>query len=296
MVGESLIDLVAAADGRSFTAHPGGSPANVAVGLARLGVPVTLHTALAADHFGRLVESHVTDSGVRLAPHRTEHTSLAVVTLDGQGVPEYDFRLTWDIGEVPLNAACLHTGSLAAALPPGASAVEALMSATSATVTYDPNIRPPLMGEPAGARARVERQVALSDVVKVSEEDLAWLYPGEDAEEVAASWRSSGPALVILTLGENGCTALTAHGRLHRPGIRVKVADTVGAGDAFMSGLLSALHAGDHLGGRVAVPRDALPGILDTALRSAAITCTRPGADPPTQAELAGLRLQEARP
>ncbi|TDD93952.1 carbohydrate kinase family protein [Actinomadura rubrisoli] len=288
--GEALVDLVGDPGGRRFRADPGGSPANVAVGLGRLGNAVTLVTGLGDDAFGRLVTGHLTASGVTPDVRPAPFTPLAVVSVDDQGVPSYDFALSWtpSAPAMPPDTAVLCTGSLAAALAEGP--VEAAMAGAPA-VAYDPNIRPPLLGDRASERRRVERQVALSDVVKASDEDLAWLYPGADPVEIAHRWRRLGPALVAVTRGPRGCVAVTAAGQVERPAPPVEVADTVGAGDAFMSGLLSALLAAGLLdparrADLAQAGATALSAPLATALASAAITCARPGADPPTGEEL----------
>ncbi|MQA27888.1 MAG: carbohydrate kinase [Micromonosporaceae bacterium] len=305
VVGEALLDLVAEPDGRSFAAHPGGSPANVAVGLARLGAPVTLATQLADDLAGRLVAGHLRDSGVavELLPGRSPATSLALAALDSGGGATYDFRLTWDITRGPAvdpDCLCLHTGSIAAALSPGATVVEDLMAGQrrrGLTISYDPNIRPSLIGAREAERARVERQVGRSDVVKASAEDLEWLYPGRDPETMAAQWLATGPALVVVTLGANGAHARSHAGAVTRPPLPITVVDTVGAGDAFTAGLLDALLRGGLLG---AARRDALASldtaalidVIDFATRVAGITCGRPGAHPPTRAELDAEAVQ----
>ena len=166
------------------------------------------------------------------------------------------------------------------------------------TVSYDPNARPVLMGNAGPARERVERFVAAADVVKVSDEDLAWLAPSSDPADVAQDWLALGPALVVVTRGGDGATGVCAAGRVDVPAPRIQVVDTVGAGDAFMAGLLDALARAGLLG---AERSEALHGISTEALtvaarraaRVAAITCTRPGADPPTRAELVALYPDE---
>ena len=162
--GEALVDLVGEPGGRRFRAEPGGGPANVAVGLGRLGAPVTLLTGLGDDAFGRLVAGHLTASGVTPAAWREPFTPLAIVSLDGAGVPSYDFAFSWTdpAPQPPPDMTVLYAGSIGAALAAGP--VEDAMAGAS-TVCYDPNIRPPLLGDPASERRRVERQVALSDVV-----------------------------------------------------------------------------------------------------------------------------------
>ncbi|HEX2809539.1 MAG TPA: carbohydrate kinase, partial [Kineosporiaceae bacterium] len=248
VVGEALVDIVERADGL-LAEHPGGSPANVALGLARLGRSARLLTRIGADRRGLAIRGHLESSGVTLMPGSVTDavTSTATALIDEQGVASYVFDLDWDLPvDVELGAyRALHTGSIAAFLPPGGDAVVQLVEKATGkvTVSYDPNARPRLMGAPDAARARVERLVALSDVVKVSDEDLAWLAPGEDVVKVAGQWLASGPAIVVVTLGGAGSIGLVTAGRVDVPAPAIDVVDTVGAGDSFMSGLL------DHLAG-----------------------------------------------
>jgi len=299
VVGEALVDLVGQRGGRTLAAHPGGSPANVALGLGRLGVAVTLKTRLGRDSFGEMVRGHLEASGVRVEGGASEgfSTSLAIATL-AAGIASYDFRIEWDVGDLsplPVETRCLHTGSLATALAPGKESVFDLVEREHGrgrvTISYDPNVRPALQGEPARARADIERLVTLSHVVKVSDEDLRWLYPGRSDEEVAQDWLASGPAVVVVTRGGAGVYAVAAGLELRRGAVPIDLVDTVGAGDSFTSGLLDGLWRADLIG---AARRDALAAIDQATLESvveeaaliAAITCSRPGADPPTRAEL----------
>jgi fructokinase len=299
VVGEALVDLVGQRGGRTLAAHPGGSPANVALGLGRLGVTVTLKTRLGRDSLGEMIRGHLEASGVRVDGGLDEgvSTSLAIATL-AAGIASYDFRIEWDVGDLsplPVETRCLHTGSLATALAPGKDSVVDLIQREHergrVTISYDPNVRPALLGEPARARPDIERLVTLSDVVKVSDEDLRWLYPDRSDEEVAQDWLALGPALVVVTRGGAGVYAVAADVELRRDAVPIDLVDTVGAGDSFTSGLLDGLHRADLVG---AARRDALAGIDRATLESvveeaaliAAITCSRPGADPPTRPEL----------
>lgn len=300
--GEALVDLVGQG-GPLFRAVPGGGPANVAIGLSRLDVPATLVTGLGGDAFGRLVAAHVTGSGVRLETQPAPFTGMAVVTLDDGGVPAYDFALSWEPATpaVPAGTVALVTGSLTAAL--AAPQTEAAMSAArpAATVCYDPNIRPAFSAGQDADQDRVARQAALSDVVKASAEDLAWLHPGVDPVQVARDWLDSGPAVVVVTRGADGCTAVTRSVVVDVPAPQVAVADTIGAGDAFMSGLLAGLHAGGLLGAGRRKPLGELTAatleqLLTKASAAAALTCARHGADPPTTAELAAWSRDGAMP
>ena len=306
VVGEALIDLVPAGRVGLFEASPGGSPANVAVGLARLEVPVHLAARLADDVFGHQLRAHLAANGVDLsfAVHAREPTSLAIVSVDPHGGPAYDFRVQatadwqWsdtELAGVPDETVCaLHTGSLAATLAPGSAALLRLVERArcSATISYDPNVRPLLMGAPEEVRPHIEKLVALADVVKVSAEDLNWLAPGHAPAEVAADWLACGPALVTVTLGASGALAMAREaGTVWRPGRVVEVVDTVGAGDAFVSALLAALYDRDLLGADQRerlrlIDSTMLAEVIDQAIVASALTCTRRGADPPTRAEL----------
>ena len=299
VVGEALLDLVGERGSRTFVAHPGGSPANVALALARLGDPVTLVTRLGADPFGEMVSAHLRASGVRVDADALPgaSTSLAVATL-AAGSATYDFRIEWDVGDLgplPAETRCLHTGSLATALAPGSGRVVELLEHERrqgrVTISYDPNVRPALLGEPEDARPGIEHVVGLSDVVKVSDEDLAWLYPGRSDEDVARDWLGAGPGLVVVTRGAAGVLAVTAEVQVEQPARPIELVDTVGAGDSFTAGLLDGLAGADLLGGGrraalAAVDEATLTSVVDEAGRVAAITCSRPGTDPPTRAEL----------
>lgn len=297
VIGECVADIVrlpAAAD----QVHPGGSPANVAYGLARLGHGVTLLTQLGPDADGRQIRDHLTGAGVEVRTDgATAPTPSAAVTLDGAGQAAYTFEITWTLGAVSLEQPPrhVHTGSIAAVMEPGAASVVAAVDSlrTAATVSYDPNVRPELMGDHADAVRKVERCVALSDVVKASDEDLEWLYPGQEPGQVAERWLAIGPAVVLVTRGGDGALAVLPDGRVTVGAPAVEVADTVGAGDAFMSGTLHALAAHGLLGadGRErlrSMDRATVADVLRHAAASAAVTVARAGANPPDAAELAG--------
>jgi fructokinase len=233
---------------------------------------------------------------------------MAVVSVRADGVPEYDFRVEgtadWQWtdeelrGVVAAKPLAVHTGSLAAVLPPGADAVRRLLerSRTVATIAYDPNCRPLLMGSAAEVRPRIERMIELSDVVKVSLEDLAWLMPGRPPADVAVDWRARGPSLVVVTLGPEGALGVSRETTIvRRAGRPVTVADTVGAGDAFGSALLAALHdrrllGADRRAQLRAMRPETVGEVLDEAVLASSITCTRRGADPPTRAEIRAAR------
>ncbi|GAA2726954.1 carbohydrate kinase family protein [Cellulomonas aerilata] len=301
VIGEALVDVVRRLDG-STQEHPGGSPANVALGLGRLDRPVDLLTWIGTDERGRTVREHLERSAVRLTPGSdgADHTSVATATLDASGAATYTFDLDWQVPAeaVPdlTDVVVVHTSTIGAARAPGGPAVLRILaeSRLDATITYDPNIRPDLLGDHDEARDLVERLVALADVVKVSDEDLAWLEPGARPHDVAVRWATRGPALVVVTRGGEGALAVTAGGvEVDVPAPRVDVADTVGAGDSFMAGLVDGLWSAGLLGAmhRIAlggVGAEVLVPVLERCARIAAVTVSRPGADPPRAAEVDG--------
>ncbi|NEE05578.1 carbohydrate kinase, partial [Streptomyces sp. SID7499] len=202
---------------------------------------------------------------------------------------------SWTLAPVAVEPAPahVHTGSIGAVTEPGATTVLDMVRAAraTATVSYDPNVRPALMGDHAAAVRRVEECVGLSDLVKASDEDLEWLYPGEDPERVAARWLGRGPAVVLVTRGGAGALAVLPSGPITVQAPAVDVVDTVGAGDAFMSGTLHALAAHGLLGPGArdrlhAVDRDTVTDVLRHAVASAAVTVSRAGANPPGADEL----------
>ncbi|MFV0633848.1 carbohydrate kinase family protein [Demequina sp.] len=303
VLGEALVDVVNRTDG-TVDAHPGGSPANVAIGLGRLGRRVELLTWLGEDEHGAQVRAHLAASQVAVVPGSWDApaTSVATATLDATGAATYDFDLTWDLSAAAAPTAepiVAHTGSIAAVVEPGASKVLAALDSARphATITFDPNARPALMGAAADARKAIEKVVHLADVVKVSDEDLEWLCGSVDdgsVDALAREWARSGPAFVVVTRGGSGATAFSAAGAevsIQAP--RVTVADTVGAGDSFMGGLIDGLWTAGLLGARRrdalrAIDEDSLRLILERCARIAAITVSRPGANPPSLEELAG--------
>ncbi|MGN8244795.1 carbohydrate kinase family protein [Cellulomonas soli] len=295
VVGEALVDVVRRLDG-TVEEHPGGSPANVAVTLGRLGRPVHLLTCLGDDEPGRRVRDWLGASHVEVVGglEPGTRTSSATATLDATGAASYVFDIDWHVDTTALPPAGLvHTGSIAAVLRPGAEQVATWLqqAKADATVTYDPNVRPSLMTDHADALARIEGLVALADVVKVSDEDLTWLYPGVEPADAAAAWLTRGPVLVVVTAGGEGALALSAAHRVRVEAPRVTVADTVGAGDTFMGALIDGLVARGVVGpgGRDVVAgfdEAELTALVRRCAAAAAITVTRSGANPPDAAEL----------
>ncbi len=298
VVGEALIDIVHAADG-TVDEHPGGSPANVALTLARLGQDAHLLTWFGEDAYGSVLRRWLRSSAVSLVPQSTSaaKTSVAVARLDATGAAQYEFDLEWRLPREPElpPAVAVHTGSIAAIVPPGGDDVLELLhrAHATATISYDPNIRPSLMGRHLTVAPKVEAIMMASDVVKVSDEDLAWLYPHRRPEVSGALWHKRSGVPVIMTRGADGAIAWTRAGTVEVAGVDVTVVDTVGAGDSFMGALLHGLAQAGLLG---AARREALRnideptmrGILEQSARVAAITVSRAGANPPRLNELGG--------
>jgi fructokinase len=255
--------------------------------------------------FGRLLRSHAQAEGIDLAasPHATEPTTLAVVGLDAMAQASYDFYVEgtadwqWTAGETaraPALSAVLHFGSIASWTPPGDARIldlaRAARSRGDVLVSYDPNVRPGLLGDRDHGVAAIERAVRLAHLVKASAEDIAWLHPGEALDEVAKRWLGLGATVVVITRSGLGADAYTSDGlTVHRPARDVIVVDTVGAGDSFTAGLIASLIRRDlYSPARLAgCPADQLAGALDDAILVASINVQRRGNDPPTLADLA---------
>jgi fructokinase len=298
--GEALVDLIPdpEVDAR-YDARLGGSPYNVAIGLARLGAPVGFVSNLSTDANGEALAAALAAEGVdlSLAVRDPRPTPLAFVMrgttqtgsrysfyLDGTAYDgAWPFPAAW-----PQKAKHLHLGSFSAVERHGARAIDALARARGAlSSSFDPNIRPLVTPDRDALLTLVEKQAALASVVKASEEDLEWLYPGRPAEETLRHWATMGPLFCIVTRGGEGAVAWLGDERLVIPPRPVEVADTVGAGDSFMSALLFAMDRDGALGPAATRPTlDHLAAWTDFAARASAITCTRKGSQPPTCAEV----------
>ena len=296
VIGEALVDVVHRGDGR-IDESPGGSPANVALALGRLGDSAQLLTQLGADAHGAQIRSWLADAGVEVVSSDTSRTATATAHLDESGSARYEFDIAWSVADVSAAredpAGIVHTGSIAALLAPGADVVRTLLTEmrASSLITYDPNVRPALLPDHARAVVDVESFVALADLVKASDEDLAWLYPGMDPLEAAWSWLQRGPSVIVVTMGASGAFAVSRAGVTRVPGQRVEVVDTVGAGDTFMSALIHGLlmlglDSADARARLRDIEEDSLAELLRFSARAAAITVSRPGADPPRIGEL----------
>ena len=286
VVGEALIDVVHTVNG--VTEHPGGSPANVAYGLTRLGVSTGFLTSIGMDGRGFAISRHLSGAGVHILPgsQSAVATSSATATLTEDGSASYSFDVVWELPPAaPTHLPrLLHSGSIASFLAPGAASVKSLLQhcAGTSTLTYDPNIRPELLGSHHEARTIFEDLVPLTDVVKLSNEDASWLYPRNSPEEAARRILRLGTDLVVVTHGSEGSFLLTAETEISVPSVETAVADTIGAGDAYMAALIQGLLT---RGGEGLAP-PVLEQIARMASMAAAITVGRPGADLPSAAEV----------
>jgi fructokinase len=334
VVGECLVDLAPASAGvpgggpagtgnvgawaRQLVAMPGGGPANIAVGLARLGVQTAFAGRFSREGFGPWLRGYIEANGVDLAlsVEADEDATLALVTLDDQGHASYTFYgpgtadWQWKTSELPgtdatatadLGISAVQTGSIALTLEPGADILAAWLAGirqgNRVLVSFDPNIRPGLIRDLSAYRARVHGVVSSAHIVKASDEDIEVLYPGATAPEVADKWLSEGVSLVVITQGALGATAFHESGASAQwAPPPIQVADTIGAGDSFSAGLLAYLAKTGLLepAALATLSEGHLHDALAQAVSASALTCTRPGADPPTEQELARFIAERA--
>jgi fructokinase len=296
--GEVLIDLIPGADGVRVP-HVGGGPANTAKALARLGHDVHFIDGISTDEYGVAARKELLDDEVKLdlALTSDKPTCLAIISLDANGGASYefkidgtatfDFNLNWLPDPSRYKPNVLHIGTLVTVIQPGADVLYdwAMQVAEFAPIVFDPNIRPSVMGDHDLYEASVEKWAALSSVIKVSDDDMAWLYPGQKYEEVAQRWINDGAALVVVTRGSNGIIGFTADGAVEVDGAKIAVSDTVGAGDTVGAIIVEAMIEK----GILAITRDVLKATLHRAVVAAGITCSRKGAQPPYKHELKNI-------
>jgi fructokinase len=304
--GEALIDFIPTPDGKAYQPCPGVSILNIAVGLGRMEIPVGFLSRISTDLSGELLARQLIDNYVdlRYCPRVDGQTTLAFVSLkESQNEePQYAFYAAGAVDRemktenLPLQLAddvlALHFGSISLVLEPGASALEALMERESRkrVITLDPNVRPIVIDDWDAYRQRFLKWLSLVDVLRLSQVDLDWLYPGKSIEELLPGWFEAGLSLVVLTQGEKGASAYTPGGeKVFVPAPKVVVEDTVGAGDTFFSAVLTFLYEKDLLKDRLkirAMQRAELEACLAFASKAAAINCTRKGANPPYRHEM----------
>ncbi len=303
VVGEALIDTVVHPIGRRVQ-HPGGSPANVAITLGRLGHTPTLLTRIGSDSSGNLIRKWLRASRVTLDGRslRSAATSEAIAFLDDSGAARYELNILWDLPDVDTEAVdLLHIGSISATLAPGAEAIDRLVDRVrgQAVISYDPNVRPSLIKDPQETRKKIEGLVARADIVKVSDEDLEWIDPTSSPEDVARRWLGTHPEVVVITRGSRGVTAISGQSEVSVDAPNVDVVDTVGAGDTLMGafiagvvelGLLDRPDARSRRGWLAALTPSDLTCLLRYGAAAAAVTVSRAGANPPQRSELPAIR------
>jgi fructokinase len=298
VAGEALVDLIG---DEALRPHPGGGPYNIAVALARLGDPAAFLGGLSTDGFGRLIASDLAASGVddRYVRRTALPTPLAVVQRGADGGHDFTFYLAGtaytdlQVVELGSEVEAVCTGTLALATDPPAAAIEALLEREQGRrlIVLDPNVRPPAVADGDAYRDRLDRLFRLADVVKLSDADAAWLYPGDPVEAVLDDLIAHGVRLAAMTLGAEGAIARTAAATALVQAPPVEVVDTVGAGDAFVAGLVHGLRAGGVFSpdALAILGAEELADVLAFAAAVAAAQCTRAGADPPTLAEVEAM-------
>ena len=294
--GEVLIDILPTGP------VVGGGPANTAKALARLGHDVHFIDGISSDAYGQSARAELLRDGVNLdlALASDKPTCTATVTLDTAGGASYeflidgtatfDFATSWLPDPYRYQPQVLHIGTLVTMIEPGASALYdwAMQVAELAPIVFDPNIRPSVQPDRDLYEAAVEKWAALSAVIKVSDDDLAWLFPDQSIDDVANRWLNDGAFLVVVTRGANGLVGYTADGRVEVPGVKVDVVDTVGAGDTVGAIVVEAMLT--H--GLIALHGDLLRSVLTLAAAAAAITCSRKGSQPPFKHELPTIEVK----
>jgi fructokinase len=294
VAGEVLIDLIP--NGNTSKPIVGGGPANTAKALARVGVDTQFIDGISTDDYGLMIKDELLTSGIKLdyVKYSDKPTCLAKVSLDKKGSASYefviegtatfDFSQQWLPNPVQLKPSLLYTGTLATIIEPGASELFtwAQLVAKVAPIVFDPNIRAAVMDDHKVYLSQVERWVAISSAVKVSQEDLSWLYPSLDIDQIVNNWLTLGALLVVVTFGDQGLAAYRSGERIKVDAIKVKVVDSVGAGDTVGAILVEAIVKD----GLASLSGGRLEMMLKRAAKAAAITVSRAGANPPTSEEI----------
>ena len=292
--GEALIDLIPQGDQK--VAIVGGGPANTAKALARLGLDSYFIDGISTDEFGGMIKAELLHDGVNLkyAHFSDKQTCTADVSLDKAGVASYvftidgtatfDFTNEWLPNPEVIKPSVLQIGTLATIVQPGADVLIEWAKRVSnvAPVVFDPNIRSSVLPDRPKYQEMIAKWAALSAVIKVSEDDLSWLYPEQDQITIAEKWIAGGTDLVIITKGSYGIIGVTKDDVVSVPGVKVDVVDTVGAGDTVGAIVVEAIVER----GLSVITGEVLREVLVRATKAAAITCSRAGANPPTKAEI----------
>ena len=294
VTGEVLIDLIP--DGLERKPIVGGGPANTATALSKIGIDIQFIDGISTDDYGQMAKDELVASGAKLdyVKYSDKPTCLAIVSLSDSGSASYefvientatfDFTLDWLPNPQTERPSLLHIGTLATVIEPGASALFewAQSVAKIAPIVFDPNIRPAVVSNRDLYVKQVERWISISSAVKVSDEDIKWLYPSLEIEQVVKNWLAKGPSLIVVTYGDKGLAGYRDGEKVSVDAVKVVVADTVGAGDTVGAILVEAI-VKDGL--------DTLSGVrlemmLKRAAKAASITVSRSGANPPTLKEI----------
>ena len=294
VAGEVLIDLIP--DGSDRTPIVGGGPANTAKALSKLGIDTQFIDGISTDEYGQMAKDELVASGVKLdyVKYSDKPTCLAIVSLSDSGSASYefaientatfDFTLDWLANPQTERPSILHIGTLATAIEPGASVLFAWAQSVAeiAPIVFDPNIRPAVISDRKQYVKQVERWVSISSAVKVSDEDLNWLYPSFEVDQVVNNWLAKGPSLIVVTYGDKGLAGYRVGEKVSVDAVKVAVADTVGAGDTVGAILVEAIVKD----GLTSLGGARLEMMLKRAAKAAAITVSRSGANPPTLKEI----------
>ena len=294
VVGEVLIDLIP--DGSERKPIVGGGPANTAKALSKIGIDTQFIDGISSDQYGQIAKGELVSAAVKLdyVKYSDKPTCLAIVSLSDSGSASYefvientatfDFTPDWLPNPQSEQPSLLHIGTLATAIEPGASVLFewAQSVAKVAPIVFDPNIRPAVIGDRKQYVKQVERWVSISSAVKVSDEDIRWLYPSLEIEQVVNNWLAKGPSLIVVTYGDKGLAGYRVGEKVSVDAIKVAVADTVGAGDTVGAILVEAIVKD----GLKTLSGVRLEMMLKRAAKAAAVTVSRSGANPPTLNEI----------
>ncbi len=300
--GEALIDMLPRmieGEGDAFLPVVGGAVFNTAIALGRLGENAGYFSSLSTDLFGDQLVDALNASSVdtSLCPRSGQPTTLAFVKLTN-GQAQYSFfdensaGRSLRVDQIPAlsnEIVALHFGAISLIPEPSGSSFESMMAQnTNRVLSLDPNIRADFIDDEAAHRARINRMIAMADIVKVSDEDLDWIAQGASGSQTIDQWLTGATSIVIETRGAHGVTAYTSNGAIDQAAQKVEIVDTIGAGDTFNSGFLAGLRRSGLLSKSAlanADPQDLRPA-LELAVKVAAVTVSRPGANPPWQSEL----------
>ena len=294
VIGEVLIDLIPAGVDRKPIV--GGGPANTAKALSKIGIDTQFIDGISTDDYGQMAKDELLATGVKLdyVKYSDKPTCLAIVSLSDSGSASYefvientatfDFKLDWLPNPQTEQPSLLHIGTLATVIEPGASVLFdwAQSVAKIAPIVFDPNIRPAVISDRKKYLMQVERWVSISSSVKVSDEDIRWLYPSLEIDQVVNNWLAKGPSLIVVTYGDKGLAGYRIDEKESVDAEKVAVADTVGAGDTVGAILVEAIVKD----GLASLTGSRLETMLKRAAKAAAITVSRDGANPPTAEEL----------